>query len=136
MRAILRRPSAAALLLLFAACSGMTARQQVLLPALRAAWSDMLDDVNAGIESHLMAGTIVQAAADGLRNARDEMTAALASGDPDLIRSKPWPALKAEALSGIDAELASHAIGPDVAPSLRMRVTRFDAGLAKYLDRK
>lgn len=108
-----------------AGCAGQQARQRVEAPALALAWPGINDEAVAGV------GLLPEAerADDGthLRLFQEAMAgkdaATIAAATPH------WPAVKAAANAYIDAGVAGGKLGPNVAASLRLRLTRFETDL-------
>ncbi|MBL8756326.1 MAG: hypothetical protein JNK15_23735 [Planctomycetes bacterium] len=114
------------LMLLLAACAGTAARQQVLLPAIAGAWSDVrLQVVRELLQVPNTEATAAVAAADR----------AIASGDAVQVATVPWPLIEQTALADVDRRLAADQIGPLVAESLRGRITDLRESIALYIRR-
>ena len=123
--------------LLLTACSGITARQEALLPAMRLAWANVAEDVQLGIASGLATARLTQPQAAQLVERKALMTDGLASGDPLMVDNAMWSAmLKPEALEGIETRKARGEVSEGVAVSLRERVAQFDDSVIKFLERR
>lgn len=111
---------------MLAACAGTAARQDVLLPAMSAAWASIKVQVQREA-SHIdsMQAAEAVAAAD----------AAFATADPVKFAAVNWGVLDALALADIDRRLDAQQIGVQVAQSLRGRVVDFAAARGLYLRR-
>ena len=121
----------ATLLALFAlaACSGITARNEVMLPSMRDLWVDVRTWAQRG-----------GAADPEVAPAIARMDAGLESGDRTAIAAAGWPVLQGAALADIAARVAAPAgdslkIGPTVAETLRESVRRFDSHVSKMSTR-
>ena len=121
------------LLALFASCAGPRAQRQALAPAVVAAWngaSGVEADVEAGIADAEAAGALSSSEATSLRALASELDRALGSKDMAAIRAFDWHRLEPYARRGVQAQVASGAIGPGVAVSLLERIDNVAAALA------
>lgn len=128
------RIAALALTLLvgLSACAGTTARKEVLLPALRLAWTGMSADVERGITAALADGDIDPVTAAQLRAVAQGVPDALATieGAVDLIL--PWESqLAPMAVRGIQALVLSGQLDPPLDEILLARVDAFTRALRK-----
>lgn len=120
---------AAFLMALAAACAGITARDEALLPTLRDAWPHVSAEVALGAAS---APPEQRTAITAQQEAADQ---AFAAADKVRIRSVQWPVLQSAAAAGVAGEVASGRVSPGVAESLTERQRVFFAGVTKYLER-
>ena len=133
------------LLVLFAllavcACAGTRARDDVLEPAMRGAWSGISEEVERGAVDARTTGAIDDA---GLSRARTQARAiGTALGDTAIARPQvqvalaPWKLqLRPLADRGINAQVAAGEIGPGVAGSKRERLSQFSTAVDTYLAR-
>lgn len=128
------RMAALALTLLvgFSACAGSTARKEVLLPALRMAWSGIAADVERGIAAALADGDIDAVDAAQLRAAAQAMTGALETVDGAIDMILPWESqLAPMAVRGIQALVLSGQLAPPLDEILLARVDAFTRALRK-----
>lgn len=109
--------------LALAACAGITARQDVLLPAIKGAWPQVRAEAVLGGPSATIEP--VAAAAD----------AALATGDKAQIAAVRWSVLQAAAQAGVATKVTSGEVSAGVAESLRERQRQFFGGIQVYLER-
>lgn len=103
------------------ACAGITARQDVLLPAIAGAWPAVRAEAVLGdpqVEP-------IAAQAD----------TALQAGDKIRIGAVPWAQIQAAATAGIAAKVTAGAVTAGVAESLRERDRQFFGGIKVYLER-
>jgi len=117
-----------------AACAGVAARDDALLPLVRQIWPDVKVEVALGIGTAYAMQEIDKATADSLTNASDALDLALKIGDHKLPRDI-FVQLEPMALRGIKALLDSEAIGEGVAGSFRERLNNFKDSLAKLAER-
>ena len=105
-----------ALLVITAACTGVAARNEALIPAMEVAWVNIQEDVRAGaaVEGVDVEPTIFA------------MTEALASGDRYQVLAVDWASMRTLAITGITSQVTNGEIGPGVAASLIERITNFD----------
>lgn len=103
------------------ACAGITARQDVLLPAISGAWPAVRAEAVLGDPKVEPSA----AAAD----------AALASGDKTKIAAVGWSALQMAAQAGVAAKVTAGTVSAGVAESLRERQRQFFGGIKVYLER-
>lgn len=97
-----------ALILLTAACAGVAARKNVLIPTMELMWPSIVASIGSSSPE-------VEA-----------MTVALKSRDIDKVLLANWDLLRSLALAGIQARLDAGEIGPGVAESLQEGVRLFD----------
>jgi O-acetyl-ADP-ribose deacetylase (regulator of RNase III) len=122
--------------LTMAACSGLSAREHALLPAMRLAWQGVSADVSRGVEESALASRIEPNAAVAQREAVGKMTSALASGSPVAVAAVSWAPLAESAEFGLQRRVALGEISTGVAGSLRERVRNFGDSLSKFLERR
>ncbi len=120
-------------LFLFAACSGITARQRVLLPAMQMAWPSIRAEVDGGIADGEAKQRLTTEQGDGLRAAAAQASNAIETGAG--VAAVPWPALRVEAEAGVAARVAGGAVSPGVAASLLERQAQFWRSVATYVER-
>lgn len=111
--------------LLFSSCAGMTARQEILMPAMKVAWIAISKNVEQGIEAALSTADIDDVEAAGIRSEIIAMDSALASGDPLRVADVNWHRLKRIAEQGIASRSSSGVIGWTVARILLDRLNKF-----------
>lgn len=111
----------------FIACAGTSARTNVMLPAIGQSWS------------HIRVQCMREADAAGLHTSARPVVAdadaAVATGDVVAMASVDWPVLDALAEGDVVRRLASQAIGPITAESLRARLAEFIEARALYIRR-
>lgn len=122
----LKTLAAMAALLLTLACAGVSARENVLMPAMSKAFATVVAPAvdRGATEAGVDLGDAVQVFQD-----------ALDSGDREQVRVLDWSGLRALALSGIQARVDAGEIGPGVARSLLETVNQFDARHSQLLLR-
>ena len=124
-------------ILLMSACAGVTARNEVLLPAMYAAYTDGEPYNGSGIYFDIRRGISAKtrSALDQreLRLLADDMGDALKKGDVARVVRIDWSRLRALALIGIGARVAAGEIGEGVALSYVERVTLFSASFKLLL---
>ena len=113
--------------LAFIACAGTSARMNVMLPAISQSW--------AHIRVQCMREADAAGAHDAARPIVAAADAAVASGDVVAIVAVDWPVLDALAEGDVVRRLASQAIGPITAESLRGRLAEFIEARALYTRR-
>lgn len=107
--------------LAFVACTGIKARQDVLLPAIQAAWPAVRAEAMLGDPK--VEPVAVQA------------DTALQAGDKAAIGAVPWPLLQTAATAGISDKVTAGTVSVGVADSLRERDRQFFGGIQVYLQR-
>jgi hypothetical protein len=117
-------------------CSGITARQEALLPALRTAWVNVKLDVERGIDSGRTTDRLDESQGALLRTQLANFDAAVTEGIPAKIAAAPWAPLRAEAEEGITYRVNQGQIGTGVASSLRERLRNFTEAVNKFLARR
>jgi hypothetical protein len=122
--------------LALAACSGLTARQEALLPAMRLAWQGVSADVSRGIEESALAQRIEPTAADAQRAAVTKLGEALASGSPVAVASVAWAPLAESGEFGLQRRVALGELSTGVAGSLRERLRNFGDSIPVFLERR
>ena len=128
------RIAAAALALLvgLSACAGTTARKEVLLPALRLAWTGVSADVERGIAAAEADGDIDAVTAAQLRAAAQAMPEALKTLDGAIDMILPWESqLAPMAVRGIQALVLSGQLDPPLDEILLARVDAFTRAMRK-----
>lgn len=114
-------------LLLLAACTGITARETLLMPTMLTLWDSAIShDVAIGIDDALANGGLTEAQAAIWREEAVSMAGALASGDRTAAAEIDWLALRELALAGIQARVTDGELGEGVAESFRETVDVFD----------
>lgn len=133
MKAALR----GAIVLLAAACTGIVARETVLMPAMLVMWdSAIAGDVERGLQDALADLRIVPAQADAVRAEAQAMRSALASGERETVRPIAWPLLRQIALEGIAAMVAAGELTEGTAGSFRETIAVFDSNMVRLLSRE
>ena len=112
-------------LLLSSACAGLTAREEVLMPAMKISWQAISKNVEQGIEAALATADITAVEAAGIRSEIIAMDSALASGDPLRVADVNWHRLRRIAEQGIEARRQANEIGYTVAKILKDRLQKF-----------
>jgi hypothetical protein len=108
-------------LALLVACTGLTARQKVLLPAMQSAWPAVKADLERGVPVRT-----------------DDIAAfdvALTAGDVAAIRLVPWQLLDESAQAGIAVRVTAGTITEGVAGSLRERLKNFREAVLAFTSR-
>jgi hypothetical protein len=127
---------AVALLLLVAACSGIHAREQVLMPAMSMAYTTTIQpQVTRGIENQRDSGLIDVMTARAMFDLSDNMAKALDSGDRTSLIGVDWATLRQLATSGIQHRLEREEVGAGVALSLLETLNQFSQRYAQLLAR-
>lgn len=112
-----------ACLALLLSCAGNAARQDVLLPAMRTAWTTMRTEVAREVAATSSStGAAAAAAAD----------AALAIGTPAAVAAVDWPTIEQLDEGDITRRAKAGEIGPGVAASLRERAAQFRQNRLTY----
>lgn len=109
-------------IVLFVACSGITARQKTLLPAMQIAWPGVKQDLQRGLPP--------------LTEQIDLLDSGVQSGDPAILVRVEWARLADSGGAGITARVDSGEISIGVAASLRERLRNFGESLTTYLARR
>ena len=126
----------AGLMLALAACSGLSARQEALLPAMRLAWQGVETDVRAGIEESVLAQRVTPTVADAQRADVAKLGDGLTAGNPATVATVAWAPLAESANFGLDKRVERNEISTGVAGSLRERLRNFGEGLTVFLERR
>lgn len=126
----------AILLAVAVACTGLTARQKSLLPAMKLAWPGVSTDVKNGIQASLDAHRIDGPTAAAQTADTDHLGAAVDAGDPIAMSGIAWKPLADAAAFGVDARVAKGEISTGVTGSLKERVKNFGDSLAVFLERR
>lgn len=126
----------AGLMIALAACSGLSARQEALLPAMQLAWQGVEPDVRAGIDESELAQRVTPTAAAALRADAGKLGEGIASGNPATIAAVAWAPLAESANFGLDKRVERNEISTGVAGSLRERLRNFGEGLTVFLERR
>ncbi len=111
--------------LLASSCAGLTAREEILMPAMKVAWIAISKNVEQGIEYGLFSSEIDASEAAGIRSEIIAMDRALASGDPLRVADVNWHRLRRIAAQGIDWRRQQREIGYGVAYILNQRLGKF-----------
>lgn len=125
-----------AMLLVAAACSGLSARQEALLPAMKLAWQGVSADVGRGVEESATAQRITPEVAAAQRSAVSTMTSALEAGNVVGVASVAWPPLKESAEFGLAQRVSRGEISTGVSGSLTERLKNFGESLKVFLERR
>lgn len=104
------------------ACSGVTARENVLLPAMRLAWPQVQADA-------MVAPTAAETAQI------EAMTRALATGTVAAVKAVHWPQIQTAATRGIDKQVQDGQISEGVSGSLRERLKNFAESVTVFVSR-
>ena len=121
------------LALLFSSCAGMTARQEILIPAMRVSWIAISKNVEQGIDAALSTADITPVEAAGFRSEIIAMDSALASREIMRIVDVNWHRLRRLAAQGIEARRARGEIGWGVAKILNDRLAKFNEAYSALL---
>lgn len=127
------------LLALFAvaACTGVKARENILLPAVVKAWPPVKKDIELGLDDAKAAGELSESEEAVLRQRLTDYDAALAAKDRTamLVLRSGWGALKSYAGRGVTARVKKGEISAGVAQSFIERHERFEEALFTLTDR-
>lgn len=132
----LKNVASALLLLVAAACSGLSARQEALLPAMMLAWTGVEADVSRGVEESLTAARLDAAAAEAQRLAVSSMTTALQAGNAAGVAKIAWTPLAESAEFGLTQRIDRGELSTGVAGSLRERLKNFGDSLRVFVERR
>ena len=113
------------IMLLVASCAGLSAREEILMPAMKIAWIAISKNVEQGIEAALSTEDIDMNEAAGIRSEIIAMDSALASGNPMRVADVNWHRLRRIAEQGIEARRLEGEIGYGVARLLKSRLQKF-----------
>lgn len=130
------RHVASCVFLFLIACAGLTARQEILLPAMRIAWEGVSADVQRGIDAATTANEITVDKAHVLTLEKEKMAESLNSGDAFLMSAVDWSELVVMANRGIRDRVEKGEISPVVSPSLEERVKNFTAARLDFTSRR
>lgn len=122
--------------LTMAACSGLSARQEALLPAMKLAWQGVSTDVSNGVNESLTATRITAEVAAAQRADVSKMTAALDAGSAIEVAKVAWPPLKESAEFGLAQRVSRGEISTGVSGSLTERLKNFGESLKVFLERR
>lgn len=122
--------------LAMAACSGLSARQEALLPAMKLAWQGVSADVGRGVEESATAQRIAPEVAAAQRADVEKMTAALDAGSAIEVAKVAWPPLKESAEFGLAQRVSRGEISTGVSGSLTERLKNFGESLKVFLERR
>jgi hypothetical protein len=126
----------ALILLLAGACTGITARDEVLLPAMSLGWSTTIAvQIEHDVSDRLGLGAIDAAQAQAILNESDAMQAALDSGDHTQVIGVNWGMLRLSALGGVQHRRDADEIGWGTAISIVETVDQFNARWVQLLAR-
>ena len=121
----IRTTTLALVAILFSACAGTKAREELLMPAMKVAWIAISKNVEQGIDAALDTADITPVEAAGFRSEIIAMDSALASGDPLRAADVNWHRLRRLAAQGIEARRARGEIGWGVSKILNDRLAKF-----------
>lgn len=132
-----RSPLALAMIsLVLVACTGIKAREHVLMPAMSKAWSVVIArHVEVGVAHRLDAGAINVDQAEATRRESVLMQDVLDSGDRTRVITVDWPGLRRAAKDGIARRIDTGEIGPGVGMTFVETIERFDEDMTKLLAR-
>lgn len=122
--------------LIIAACAGMTARQEILLPAMRVAWEGVSADIQRGIDAASAANEITVEKAHVLTSEKTKMAESLNNGDAFSMSAVAWNDLVLMANRGIRDRVEKGEMSPAVSPSLEERVRNFTAARLEFTSRR
>lgn len=112
------------------ACAGREARDEVLAPAVQAAWGSIVWDVDRGIQAGVDRGELTAEAALGLHETAAQLQDRIEAGIVSSADLVAWRAvLSGWAQVGIDDRVEDGEISSAVAGSLRERLKQFDESL-------
>lgn len=123
-------------LLVLAACSGLSARQEALLPAMRLAWPGVETDVRNGLYEAALDQSLESFDSAMKRLELDRLGEGLAEGNPAVIGSVAWSPLEEIGNFGLTQRVSRNEISAGVADSLRERLRNFGEGLTVFLERR
>lgn len=109
---------------LLLSCAGQAARQNVLLPSMREAWS--------AIRVRVLAEAALQDDSLVVQQEVEKADAALLLGDPSKLLAVNWPLIYNTSEGDIVRRLEAGRIGPGAAASLREEVRLFELSKGKY----
>ncbi len=122
------------LALLFSSCAGVTAREEVLTPAMSLVYDAAIQPaVVEGIQSKLDSGELNEGAAATLVVSAEAVGAALRGGNLDALRALPWHTLRLFAEFAIDERVRRGDIGPGVGALLKQRLAKFHEAYVEVL---
>lgn len=114
------------------ACAGTRARETVLMPAMAAAWSQMLAK---HVEAAAAAGVVENVEPKTLREKSAAMQTALDSGDRYAVSADDWNLLRPAALAGVQVRVNANEIGPGVGLEIVETVRQFDQRMTQLKAR-
>lgn len=123
MKTIHKNSVALAITLLAFSCAGTKARENVLLPALRAAWVGVQEDALRNPDQSESAAIA-------------QMSAALQNGDAVAVAVVNVQLIVTAAMRGIDLRISQGEISPGVAISLKERVSNFSEAIETYVRQR
>ena len=109
----------------FSSCAGTTARENVLFPAVKLAWTGVKADVDRGLSVTQM----TEGAALSFSLAETKLDTAIQGDDRTKVSVDDWNLLQPFAWQGVDDRLAKNEVGPNVAESLRERIVQFNRSI-------
>lgn len=106
-------------------CAGLSARQEILMPAMQIAWVNVAKDCERGIQFALDSSDITPVQAAVLRSEIIAMDSALAARDILRVADVNWHRLNQLARSGIGIRYDNDLIGYNVKAILLKRLDKF-----------
>lgn len=110
--------------LLLAACAGVRARDEVLLPAMQLAWPAVREDADRGAAAASLDPAPIVA-----------FGAALEGGNRLVVAQQDWEAVRRLAIAGIQDRVQRAEITEGVAESLREQVRQFTRMFLKLQEK-
>ena len=132
----MKRSALLLLLLSASACTGIVAREEVLMPSMSLAWSPTIStQIEHDVSDRLGLGVIDAEQAKVILDESDAMLAALQSGERGRVIEVDWSMLRMSGLAGIQHRLDAEEIGPITAGSFIETVFQFNESWVLLLSR-
>lgn len=112
-------------------CLTSKAREKVLLPAAKSAWSSISTDIAHGVAVGIDEDEITQAEGDLILLQSSQLGTALKNNNVMAMRTAPWPELRQWAIRGYTADIEAGALSQGAAMSLMERLSQFEQALAE-----
>ncbi len=120
---------------LLAACAGVRARDDALLPIARNVYENVRADISRGIADAVKDDDLTAGAAAHLEVLADRLGEILDSGDRSLLRVFPWATLEGYAVRGVRDMIDDGDVSEGVAIVLLQRIVNFREVLAELGNR-
>lgn len=127
--------AALASVLLLAACAGVRARDDALLPIAKNVYQNVRTDISRGIADAVEDDDLTAGAAAHVEVLADRLGEILDSGNRSLLASFPWPTLEAYAVRGVQDMIDDGEVSEGVAIVLLQRIVNFREVLAELGNR-